>query len=53
MRYRYQLRKQLPLVCCQCKERQLCMENGFGDACCDECDYLLGCFELVPVEEDT
>lgn len=52
MRYRYELREELPPVCARCKERQLCIEEGFGeDACCDECDYLLCRFELVPIEE--
>lgn len=51
VRYVYRELEQLPPICEACEERKLCMAEGFGEACCDECDYLLCGFELVPVEE--
>lgn len=36
-----------PSVCLDCEERKLCLENGEGEWCCDECDYLL--MRFVPV----
>ena len=30
----------LPEICENCPERLLCVENGEGEWCCDECDHL-------------
>ncbi len=30
----------LPEICKNCRERLLCIENGEGEWCCDECDHL-------------
>ncbi len=53
MRHQYRELKRLPPVCEGCEERKQCIAEGFGEACCDECDYLGCCFERVPVEDGT
>jgi len=30
----------LPEICKNCRDRLLCIENGEGEWCCDECDLL-------------
>ncbi len=42
----YLLKDELPPVCRQCEDLKQCRAEGFGDACCDECDYLLERFEI-------
>lgn len=36
-----------PLVCANCEERKRCVAEGFGDACCDECDHLMLWFNEI------
>lgn len=48
----YILKDPLPPVCAKCEERKQCMAEGFGEACCDECDHLLGRFKVIKVVRD-
>lgn len=48
----YILKDRLPPVCARCEERRRCMADGFGEACCDECDDLLGRFEVIKLDSE-
>ncbi len=49
---RYEEIVPLPPVCASCQERKKCIAEGYGEACCDECDHLLARFRVIQVPAD-